>query len=66
MPDKCGPRTTTSSKLYFTPVASLKVVQMERLFSFFFFLFTLLPVRSLPGLCNISAGIFVLHEVGKP
>lgn len=40
---------------------SLKVVQMERLFSFFFF-FTLLPARSLPGLCNISTGIFILHE----
>lgn len=41
MPDKCGPRTTTSSKLYFTPVASLKVVQMERLFSFFFFFYAI-------------------------
>lgn len=29
---------------------------------FLFFFFTLLPARSLPGLCNISTGIFILHE----
>lgn len=29
---------------------------------FLFFFFMLLPARSLPGLCNISTGIFILHE----